>query len=377
MRQNGRQLLSINAPRVDAKVQIHFESDDDLRDYLPEPFASRGFPHVDVSWYAPPWPKYVNRPHPVERGTHPGSEPDVVGAEVITALGNDYAILHPASAATLLPDWHLGSAILAATNRMLVERWLDAGAYREHFRGTIRVNTRDIEGAVAEIDRWADHPRVAQVGIALQSLDPFGAARFKPLWRAACEHNLPVAIAIESGMGTSHPSTPSGPPRTYRHHFLYQPLAFVWHLLNMIAEGVFEEFPDLEIVFTDGGADMMTPMLWRFDTFGRPHLDQTPWAPQLPSRYVEDRVFFVHGLLDGPPHPSIAAEWLRMTGKEQHVLYGSSYPAWHMVTPDQLPDGWTAAQSAGVAGGTAARLYGLPAIDGISARGTEPNGAHR
>jgi predicted TIM-barrel fold metal-dependent hydrolase len=97
------------------------------------------------------------------------------------------------------------------------------------------------------------------------------------------------------------------------------------------------------------------------DTFGRPHLEQTPWAPDLPSSYLPEHVYFVHGRLDGPGDAPFAGDWLAMTGKQDMLLFGSSYPDWQVVTPGDLPQAWSARQRAQVLGGNAARLYGLQA----------------
>lgn len=39
----------------------------------------------------------------------------------------------------------------------------------------------------------------------------------------------------------------------------------------------------MKFVWADGAADLLTPFIWRMDCFGRPHLEQTPWAPKMPS----------------------------------------------------------------------------------------------
>lgn len=349
---------------IDASAHIFFRSDAELRRELGEPWASRGFPTPDVSFWAPMGNRYAPDTQP-EDGSHPGSDPEMTGRYLFEVQGHDAAILHPMTVGTL-PDWHLESAILAATNRMLVERWLDSGTYRDKFYGTIRVNPNDIDSAVREIERYRDHPQVVQIGLPMQTQAPYGRPHYRPLWRAAVDAGLPVAIHWEMGQGISHPPTPSGPPRGYPQLLGFQPLNFVYHLFNMIAEGVFEEFDDLRVVFADGAADMLTPMIWRMDTFGRPHLEQTPWAPRMPSDYLPGRVFFVNGFLDGPGDVDFASEWLRMTGKEDMLMFGSSYPDWQLATPSHLPSEWTDHQRAKVLSGNAAALYDLrlPAVPG-------------
>jgi predicted TIM-barrel fold metal-dependent hydrolase len=136
-------------------------------------------------------------------------------------------------------------------------------------------------------------------------------------------------------------------------------LNYLYHLMNMIAEGVFERHDDLKVVWADGAADLLTPFIWRMDTFGRPHLEQTPWAPRMPSAYLPGHVYFVHGSFDGPPDPEITAEWFAMTGKQDMVMFGSSYPHWHMGSVAALPAGLTEAQREYVLWRNAAQLYGI------------------
>ncbi|AYJ50315.1 amidohydrolase family protein [Rhodococcus sp. P1Y] len=342
---------------IDASVHVFFPSDAHLRTALGEPWASRGFPTPDVTFTASLGNRYAEGTHP-EDGTHPGSDPELAGRQLFVKQAFDAAILHPMSVG-MLPDWHLETAILSATNRSMVENWLESGTYKDKFYGTIRVNPNDIDSAVAEIEKWKDHPQVVQIGLPMQTQAPYGRSYYKPLWKAATDAGLPIAIHWEMGQGITHPPTPSGPARTYAQLVGFQPLTFVYHLMNMIAEGIFEEFPDLRIVFADGAADMLTPIMWRMDTFGRPHLEQTPWAPKMPSDYLAEHVYFVNGLLDGPGDVEFASEWLRMTGKEDMLMFGSSYPDWQTASVESLPSAWTPAQRDKVCSRNAEKLYGI------------------
>lgn len=344
---------------VDASVHILFRSNDDMRSFLHEPFKSRGIPDVEMDWYGAPGGEYV--PWASKPGVYPGSDPEVTGHLLFEERGVDFAILH-AMTRGRLPDRHLTSAVLAAHNDMLARRWLEDARFGERFRGTIRVNPDDIEGALKELERWRDHPRMVQIGVPLQSGDLYGKPQFFPLWEAAADAGLPVVVHTETGTGVDLAPTPSGPPRTYPQYVGFMALNYLYHLMNMIAEGVFESLPNLKVVWADGGGDMLTPFIWRMDTFGRPHLEQTPWAPEMPSSYLPGHVYFIHGSLDGPGDHQMAAEWLRMTGKEDMLMFGSSYPHWHTADPHALPSGWTQEQRENVLFGNAARLYGLEQV---------------
>ena len=343
---------------VDGSVHVFFQGNQEIRDWLSEPFKSRAIPDVEGGWYQTPDGEYA--PETVEATDgYPGSDPRQVGPHLFEERGVDVAILLPLTRG-IIPDRHVGSAICAAHNQMLAERWLDDEVYGERFRGTIRVNPEDIEGALKEIDRSSGHPRMVQIGIPLQSREPYGKPQFWPLWEEAERRSLPVAVHVEPGANhVAFAPTPSGHPRTYPQYATFMPLNYLYHLFNMIAEGVFERFQDLKFVWADGGAEMLTPFMWRFDTFGRPHLEQTPWAPNIPSSYLPDHVYFVQNHDDGPGQEGIGAEWAEMTGKSDMIMFGSSYPHWSMTDVDSISSDLTDEQRQKVLWQNADKLYGL------------------
>ena len=358
----GGAATGVLVPVIDTSVHIFVESNKDLRtNFLKEPFRSRGFPDYEMDWYGAPGGEYAPRTKGPD-GQYPGSDPAVVAKHLFTDRGVDIAILHPMTRG-IMPDRHLGSALAAAHNEMMVTRWLEHDEFGESFRGTIRVNPDDIAGALREIAKYKDHPRVVQLGIPLQSRELYGKPQFWPLWEAAVDAGLPVAVHFEVGSGVALPPTPNGLTRTYEQYVGFTALNYLYHLMNMIAEGVFEKWPALKLVWADGAADLLTPFIWRMDCFGRPHLEQTPWAPKMPSDYPPGHTYFIQGSVDGPGDVDFAGEWLEFTGKDDMTMYGSSYPHWNMAEPE-LPSAYSPEQRDKICWRNASDLYGIevPAI---------------
>lgn len=152
----------------------------------------------------------------------------------------------------IMPDRHLGTAIAAAHNEMMVTRWLEHDEFGARFRGTIRINPDDVVGSPREIAKYKDHPGVVQIGIPLQSRELYGKPQFWPLWEAAVDAGLPVAVHIEVGAGIAFRPTPSGKTRTYEQYASFMSLNYLYHLMNMIAEGVLERYDGLKFVWADG-----------------------------------------------------------------------------------------------------------------------------
>ncbi|QZY44734.1 amidohydrolase family protein [Mycolicibacterium austroafricanum] len=356
----------VKVPVIDASVHIFCQSNKDLRmNFLQEPFRSRGFPDYEMDWYGAPGGEYADRTTGPD-GQYPGSDPEVVAKHLFTDRGVDIAVLHPMTRG-IMPDRHLGTALAAAHNEMMVTRWLDHPQLGEKFRGTLRVNPDDIAGALREIDKYKRHPRIVQLGIPLQSRELYGKPQYWPLWEAAVDAGWPVAVHFEVGSGVQLPPTPSGLTRTYEQFVGFTALNFLYHLMNMIAEGVFERMPALKFVWADGAADLLTPFIWRMDCFGRPHLEQTPWAPRIPSDYLPDHVYFVQGALDGPGDVDFAGEWAGFTGKDDMVMFGSSYPHWQL-NELSVPTAYTPDQRDKLCWRNAAALYGIesPVIPAVS-----------
>lgn len=338
---------------IDTNVHPFFLSNAALREYLPPEYRTRGFPDVESSWYQAPDGDYAAQLYADGR---PGSDPATVASHLFDELGVDVAILNPRTRGNL-PDRRLNSAICAATNDWLAREWLDSDG-RGRYAGTIRINPEDVDGALAEIERWAGHPRMVQVGVPLQSREPYGKPQFEPIWAAAAGHRLPVAVTINGGAGIDYAPTATGHPRTYLHYAAYMPLNYFHHLTNLIVEGVFVRIPQLVFVFPDGGIDVLTPLMWRLDMFWRAFRDQTPWAVEYPSSSLAAHVRFGTGL-EGPAGGVPADEWLDQMGKADLLMYASNYPYWSWLRPDELPAGFTAAQTAKILSENAARLYGM------------------
>jgi predicted TIM-barrel fold metal-dependent hydrolase len=226
------------------------------------------------------------------------------------------------------------------------------------------VNPEDVRGAVAEIERLAGHPKMVQVGVPMQSREPYGKPMFEPIWEAAAAHGLPVAVHINGGNGVDHAPTFAGHAYTYPGYAAFMPLNSFVHLATLIVEGMFGRHPDLRFVFADGGYDILTPLMWRLDTFWMSMRDQTPWVNRFPSEYLRDHVRFCSSALDGPTDESQVEQWLDFTSKADLLMYGSSYPHWSATRPDAVVAGLNSAQREKVLWRNASDLYGVTEFEG-------------
>ncbi len=324
----------------------------ELTEYMPKVWKGRRLPAGDRYYYPNPLGDAVRE----ARGGDgpPGSDPVLVSHHLFDEVGVARAVLLPLTLG-LLPDLDLAAAICSATNAWLADQWLDRDA---RYRGTIRVAPNHPETAVAEIERWADHPGFVQVGVPMQSMALYGMPPFLPVWEAAARHGLPVALHSDAETGVELAPSPAG----YLRHFLgfasYQPAGFVSHLASFMVHGVLDRLPDLCLVFADGGYDLCGPLLWRLDKDYRPMRGDMPWMKRLPSAYLREHVRFIAHRLEGPDDPRVLDEWLGMADAEHLLLYGSNYPSWDFLHPNAAFPGVENGVRERILAGNADDLYG-------------------
>jgi predicted TIM-barrel fold metal-dependent hydrolase len=71
--------------------------------------------------------------------------------------------------------------------------------------------------------------------------------------------------------------------------------------------------------------------------------------------------------MDGPGDVEFAGEWLGFTGKEDMLMFGSSYPHWQ-DNDLRVPGAYTAEQRDKLCWRNAAQLYGIDVEAGVSAQ---------
>lgn len=323
----------MSEPVVDAGVHPLPARPDDLLEYLPTAYRTRPLPGVHRYLYPaptgePPFGEYLA----ATRGgaALPASDPSTVSRH-LASQGIDRAVLLPLTRG-IVPDVELGSLICAATNDWLVDVWLGNGA-ASPFRGSIRINPHDPEGAVREIERLGDHPMMVQVAVPLEAHSPYGQRHYRRIWEAAATYELPVAIHSDGGCGVDLPPTPNGYPRSYIEYLVLMPLNFIYHLSSFIAEGVFERIPGLRVVFADGGHDMLHPLMWRMNEDWAPTRMEIPWVRRLFSDYLPEHVRMFTSGLEGPIDPMIWPDWFQRTDGDRLLMFASNYPHWSATDP--------------------------------------------
>lgn len=269
-------------------------------------------------------------------GGPPCSDPQFVVEDLIERHGFDAVVLNGNAGLVIggFADPDLAAAIAAAHNDWLASVWLDAD---ERFKGSIVVGTRDPQQAVEEIARWAGHPQMVQVFVPFIDRVPMGQRHFYPIYEAAEHHGLPIVTHVGGeGSGINSSMMAVGEPTYYFefHSSLSQiPQA---QLISLISHGVFERFPKLKVIFSEGGFAWLIEVLWRLDQKWKAIRHDVPWLTRLPSEYYVDHVRVTSQPMYEPERSEHLAQVLEMIHARETLLFSTDYPHWDSDDPRGL-----------------------------------------
>jgi predicted TIM-barrel fold metal-dependent hydrolase len=290
-------------------------------------------------------------------GGGPASDPAFLIDDHLDRYGIDYAILTGPFVLPLGTDPDYLNAIATAANVATAEEWLSTS---RRFCGSIMINADDPPAAVSEIERWAEHPQFVQVMMAATTRQPCGQRRYHPIYAAAAAHGLPVALHPGAeGAGGAAPPTPVGYPSRYLEWHTLLPLTAMAQVASLVCEGVFERFPTLRVVITEGGLSWLPHLSWRLDKNFKALRDTVPWLTRRPSDYIREHLRLTTQPIEEPDDPAQLEQILVMMDADRTVMFSSDYPHWDNDNPRLLFRRLDDSMRAAIMAGTAAELYGL------------------
>ena len=196
----------------------------------------------------------------------------------------------------------MAAALCSAVNDWVAKELLDR---EPRLRASILVPAHNPELAVREIERVAADRRFVQVLLLAMGEMPLGRRPYWPIYAAAEKHGLP--IGIHAGSTYRHAPTGSGWPSYRVEDYVAQSAAFETQLLSLVAEGVFQKFPQLKVVLIESGFTWLPTLLWRTTKTWRGVRPEVPWIDRPPAEIVREHVRFTMQPIE--PRPAIRRCW--------------------------------------------------------------------
>jgi predicted TIM-barrel fold metal-dependent hydrolase len=227
-------------------------------------------------------------------------------------------------------DWRFLTALASAYNDWLLETWV-----RPHrcFKGSIILAAQDPGAAAAEVDRLGDDPGMVQVLLGALGGNLYGQKPYWPIYRAAVEHGLPIAVHPTADVGNSGPQTSAGWYASFLEHHTDCSQGFMANAISLIAEGVFEEFPTLKFALIEGGFGWAPYVAGRLDRLYPALKAEVPHLKRLPSEYLREHFYYSTQPIEEPRDPVHLQSMLAMVDAERRVMFASDYPHWDFDNP--------------------------------------------
>jgi predicted TIM-barrel fold metal-dependent hydrolase len=287
-------------------------------------------------------------------GGFPGSDLGMLREQLLDEFGIDHGILIPLQGHSWGAEQpRYAAALCHALNDCLAEDWLGP---EPRLRSSITIPTESPDLAAEEIRGRADDPRFVQVLLPTGGETGFGARRYWPIYRAAAEAGLP--IAAHTGGMEQHRGV--GWPSFYLEAHVWGANTMAALVVNMLCEGVFEEFPTLRVICVEGGIAWAAPLMWALDEAWPMLREDVPHLRRPPSEYIREHIWFTTQPIEEPDDPTQLATVLDHIGMNDRIMFASDYPHWDFDSPRQAPRLFPKPLRRQIMGSNARHLYDLP-----------------
>jgi hypothetical protein len=199
-----------------------------------------------------------------DSGAAPGSDYELMREQLLDAnqtarvlltfnIGREEAFHNPAIAPVLC----------RAANDWSMEQWLQRD---DRLQGALMVPMSLPGEAVKEIERLGDHHQIAGVLAIGNAFNlPFGHPIYRPIYRAAADRDLPIVFHVASDTTSKAGMCAGGVPTTKPEYYTLLEQPAMTHLGSFIVGGVFEEIPNLRLLFNEFGFAWLPWVLWSLD----------------------------------------------------------------------------------------------------------------
>ena len=327
--------------RLDARSRRRFEL---FGSRVPAP--PEVYPRVRNSGYRlDSWPE----------GALPGSDLQLVREQLLDEYGISHGVLIPLqgqSYGTESPEY--AAALCRAVNEWIAECWLDR---EPRLRSSIAVPLESPDLAAEEIRRWAGDPRFVQVLLSTGGESGFGRRRYWPIYAAAAEAGLPIAAhtgGLEQHRGAGWPSF-------YLEEHVWNGNMMGALVTSMLCEGVFTEFPGLQLLCVEGGLAWAAPLMWALDDGWSVLREDVPHLTRLPSEVLREHLWFTTQPVEEPRDPADLGTVIRHLGLSDRIMFASDYPHWDFDSPQAVTRLFPAELKDKIMVENARTFYGLPA----------------
>jgi predicted TIM-barrel fold metal-dependent hydrolase len=262
---------------------------------------------------------------------------EALTADEIRRVLDDFGI----DAVTITPTNHLpfhltnypklSSEVARAYNDYLLDQVIDVdqGIY-----ANLAVPYWEPEVAAEEIDRVGSEPGIV-AGHSFQVPKLWGRPELDPIFEALTDHNLPLILHIGS---LSAGNLIDDQMQVWLEN-LMTGIAnnLIANVVSMVANGVFDRYPDLNVVFEEAGSQWIPYVANRMDDqyqgypkdmvlSTRMYEDEMEYLDRMPSEYIFDNMYTTTQPIALPKRSDEAKAVLKSCHAEEMFMFSTDWP---------------------------------------------------
>lgn len=255
--------------------------------------------------------------------------------EVMAELGVDAVLVDPGTnmpfAAARYPT--LKEKLLQAYNDYILDHVVDVenGIY-----AAMVVPCWNADLGVKEIERVGGEPGIVGAQGFSSKMRPWGAVENDPVFEALTDRELPLLLHPLGFSGRFDPI--SDTMRTWTELMVvsvgHNMLA---NVVNMVMTGVFDKFPDLNVVAQEAGTLWLPYIAYRTDEYyqidsedvklaERLYGRQQEYLEKMPSEYIFENLYVTTQPISLPPRADHVEAMLKLTRAEDMFMFSTDWP---------------------------------------------------
>ena len=244
--------------------------------------GTHGFSLPGYPWYHPTgWTPRTLRPAEPRSAPH-SIDLDQVREQVLDAHDVTFGLATPdpsaADAACCPPPWSPPSSRARTTTEARAH--LDP---EPRLRGLIAISAQNPHEAAREIRRVGGRDEFAGIFLPGGARIPYGNPVLRPDLggrERAVAARRPCTRTTRAGH--RRPVTAAGYPDFYVEYHTLCGSGMYGHFVSILCHGIFERFPNVKVMMSEGGLVPFVGLLWRLDTNWKACKSEIPWCRRLP-----------------------------------------------------------------------------------------------
>ena len=249
------------------------------------------------------------------------------------SIGIKYQVVFPTPMLELgmHPEPQIEVAVSWAYNRWLTEEILP---HDPRIKTMIYLPFNDPAASLRAVEYFSEKPGVVGFMVTSARYKPVHHNEYMPVYRALEERGMPLGF---HAIFHSQERILEGMNKFISVHALGFILYNLVHLTNMVINGIPERFPNLKVLWIEGGLAWVPFLMQRLDNEYMMRTSEAPLLKKKPSEYMRENFYYTTQPMEDGNLEALQLT-MKMINAESQLLFASDYPHWDFNLPSSIYD---------------------------------------